>query len=329
MAAMMFGGVHQRLWFPIVVGVVAIVFTVAILVAWNVIFTRYYLLSTGAITTDVGTSHWLMLAVGCLFLLGIITILVLGVIANVRQVLYMRLQKTFIDSVTHELKSPLASIRLGLETMEMREMDPGTRLRFIQMMQHDVDRLQAFIEHILEAGRLEQGEIIVEPRPTQLPQVVEHCLRQIRRRHTHIDEGAFTVTWAMSDPSRTVITDPVALEVVLNNLIDNAIKYSDPDDVRVEVRVLDAPRNRIAIEVSDHGVGLEQKQLKRVFRRFYRVSGQDRSSVRGTGLGLYVVRNLVERMGGRVSAHSDGEGCGSTFRVQIPAMMRDRARGGS
>ena len=134
----------------------------------------------------------------------------------------------------------------------------------------------------------------MDPRPTQLPTVMDRCLKQIQRRYT-LPPDAVNVTWAMSNPDKPVITDAVAVEVVLQNLIDNAIKYSNPGDVHVDICVAEAPRDKLEIEVRDQGMGLTPRQAKRVFKRFYRVKTEGRSSVRGTGLGLYVVRNLVER----------------------------------
>lgn len=315
---------RPTLWLPILLGALAIIFTIAVLVAWNVIFTQYYILATNPdAAPELGIGHWLTLGIGCLFLVGVITVLVMGLVSNIRQALYVRLQKTFIDSVTHELKSPLASIRLGLDTLEMREMTPEMQARFLQMMRKDVDRLQAFIEHILEAGRLEQSTRHMEFHATPLHPLLERCLEPIYKRHA-IAQDAVTLRFDLPDDSGApfhVITDPMALEIILTNLIDNAVKYSPIDRVHIEVRVWSRGPTW-GVEVRDQGLGIPPKLLKKkIFERFYRVERSDTpdiTNIQGTGLGLYVVRSLVKRLGGRIRAESPGPDQGSTFSVTFP-----------
>jgi len=151
-------GRRRGLGGPIVFGTLAIAFTITILVAWNIMFTRYFVLATETRVSELGVGYWMILSIGDVFLVGVATILVLFLIGNVRQRLYIRRQETFLDSVTHELKSPLASLRLSLDTFARRETDAELTGKLLGMMRGDVGRLERFVENLLEAGRIEHGE---------------------------------------------------------------------------------------------------------------------------------------------------------------------------
>ncbi len=305
----------RPLWVPILLVVMAIAFAITILVGWSVIFTHYYLLYTKAERADLGVGYWFLLAIGCLFLLAIMLTLVLLLISNVRQTLKVRQQNAFIDSVTHELKSPLASLRLCLETMEMRSVSPEMQIRFVSMMKKDVERLGDFVEHILEAGRMEHQERILRYEWVTLPDILQHCIQRVSRRYSQHHNIVLRSVSEDADPHE-IKTDAIALETILINLLDNAIKYSTaPADIDVSIIY---HKEHTEIAVSDQGRGLTQRQSKRVFQRFYRVNRSDLPTPRGTGLGLYVVASLVQQLGGRIKAHSDGENKGSTFTVTLP-----------
>ncbi len=308
---------RQSILVPVLVAVLAICFTIAVLVAWCIIFTQFYVVATETQTIpDLGVGYWLILSAGCLFLVLIIVALILFLVANLRQALLVQHQSTFIDSVTHELKSPLASLSLCLETMESRDLTPELQARFITMMKHDVERLRDFIEHILEAGRLEHNEREIGQEPVALPELVARCLAQIQKRHT-IPEDAIRVTLQFNDPERQIVTDPLALEIVLLNLLDNAVKYSEAGQVKVDLSARD-DGEWMTFQVVDRGIGIPKKHLKKVFRRFHRVERDDKPKVKGTGLGLYVVASLVQRLGGRITASSEGADSGATFTVRLP-----------
>lgn len=308
---------------PIVAGVIASIFTVAILVGWSIIFPFYYILASETQTADLGVGYWLVLSVGCALLVAIIVILIVFIVAHVRQTLYVRRVNTFIDSVTHELNSPLASIRLGLETLEMREVPPEVRRKLLKMMKADVDRLGSFIKLVLEAGRLEHGERGIELMPTDVCEVVGACVAATASRY-EVEPAAFQVHCQLPADLRPML-DPVAIEVVVLNLLSNAVKYSAG---RLDVRVTVTRAGEwLAIAVEDSGIGIPQGKLKKVFRRFYRVDLATR--VKGTGLGLYLVQKLIEQLGGEVSVSSDGEGMGATFVVRVPMAPDVSEQGGS
>jgi signal transduction histidine kinase len=310
---------RSRLWVPIIIGVLAILFTIGVLVGWNIIFTSYYVLATRTHgMPDLGVGYWLILSFGSLFLVAVVVTLLLLLIGNVRQILYVNRQKTFIDNVTHELKSPLASLQLSLETMEQRQLTPEMQARFLAMMKKDVSRLRTFIDHVLHAGRLEHGRRAIRPEPFDCVAATHECVRRVREQY-ELQPDEMLVR-EPAEPARPILMDRVAYETVLLNLLDNAAKYSGRP-ARVEVR-LGCEESRLVLRVIDQGQGIAHNQLKRIFRRFYRIE-QVVGSARGTGLGLYLVHALTRRMGGKVEASSDGPGAGAMFTVRLPLRFAD------
>jgi len=226
----------------------------------------------------------------------------------------VRKQDTFIDSVTHELKSPLASLQLCLETLGREGLEGDARERLRRMMLEDVDRLRAFIDDVLEANRLSYARPgMLNLSDVSLAQLVEQCAASVRARH----KLEPTEVLVDVDPEIVVSTDRAALEIVVKNLIDNAAKYSERP-ARVEVVARRVSNETVRVEVSDNGIGIDRKDLKRVFHRFYRVEDQEVRERRGTGLGLFVVWALVKQLGGKVQASSEGRGQGTTMRVELP-----------
>jgi len=244
----------------------------------------------------------------------IIVVLVLFVISLARGIIEVRKQDTFIDSVTHELKSPLASLQLCLETLGRQALDGADRERLREMMLDDVDRLRAFIDDVLEANRssyARPGMLNLSDVP--LAELAENCAESVRVRNKLEPQEVLVDV----DPDLVVSTDRAVLEIVLNNLIDNAAKYSERP-ARVEVVARRQADHKVLLEVRDSGIGIDRKNLKRVFHRFYRAEDQEVRQRRGTGLGLFVVWALVKQLGGKVEALSDGRGRGTTVRIELP-----------
>ena len=312
---------RASLLFPILYAVFGMLLISAVIVGWNISLTNYYVLAEETRVTRFGAGFWFILAIGDLFLAMVLAIVVMFLVGTIRQAQWARRTSTFIDSVTHELKSPLAGLRLAVDTLERRELDAEMKGRFLGMMRDDVDRLQAFIEQLLEAGRLTHRERPIELRRLELPDLLERCVDKIRLRH-QLEEPAVVLRIDRADSDAWVVTDPVALETIAMNLLDNAVKYS-PHEVSVILHAR-VTGDRLVIEVSDRGIGISSKQLRKVFRRFHRIRHVE-ASVRGTGLGLFVVSELVRQMGGKVSAQSDGEGHGAVFTVNLP--LGDRRKG--
>ncbi len=292
----------------------AVLFTIAVTIACNILFTRHYLVvSEAAGVPNLGAGYWVVLAAVDLLLAGIITILVTFVISNARQILLMRRQDSFIDGVTHELRSPLASIRLALDTLERPDVPSDVENKLQLGMREDVERLQLFIDHILEAGRLQNRERPFQVSPTDVHAVVEVCIARLQERH--VKATRLVEVESELPKGLTVLTDPVALEIALLNLLDNAAKYSEAETaIRVYLR---QSSDEVTISVRDSGIGLEKRELKRVFNRFYRVTSAAQLA-RGTGLGLFVSRQLMRQLGGNIRAASKGTGLGSSFTISVP-----------
>jgi signal transduction histidine kinase len=293
---------------PITLGAIAVLVSIALLVGWSFLLGQKIMRSA-----DIAVDVWL-LVLGALSFVLIITVLVLFVISLARGIIEVRKQDTFIDSVTHELKSPLASLQLCLETLGREGLEVESRERLRTMMLEDVDRLRAFIDDVLEANRLSYARAgIVNLSDVSLRDLTEDCAEAVRVRHKLSAEEVVVDV----DPDLIVSTDRAALGIVVKNLIDNAAKYSTRP-AQVEVRGRREADGKVLLEVKDHGIGIDQKNLKRIFHRFYRVEDQEVRERRGTGLGLFVVWALVKQLGGKVQALSEGRGQGTTMRVELP-----------
>lgn len=228
-----------------------------------------------------------------------------------------RRQQNFVAAVSHELKSPLASLRLTGETMALRTMDPERRETLVARLLSDVQRLDDMIHKLLDASRLERGRIELHPEPVSLGQVVLEALRDLRERSA---EHRVAIESVVPDDVE-VLADPVAAATVVRNLLENAIQATAAGGGgRITLRARSAGE-WTHLEVHDTGIGFDPKEAGRIFDKFYRPGDEMRRSVRtaGTGLGLYIVERL---MSGRVRAQSEGPGLGATFDVWWPQVER-------
>ncbi len=294
---------------PIVLGSVAVVLTVALLVGWTLV-----LVQNLSLTSEVAQNVWLLVA-GSVSFCVVLSVVVLFSVFLVREILEVRRQYTFIDSVTHELKSPLSSLRLCLETMARQEITHEQREQLRQMMLSDVDRLSEFVDSILEASRIQHGRRGYLWSEIDVADLGERCVAGIARRYS-LPADAITVD---IPHGLSLVTDVTALETALKNLLDNAVKYSPAP---VHVRLAAAKSDGfVDIDVHDHGIGIPKKHLRRISERFYRVPTEEVYARRGTGLGLFVVASLVRGLGGRLSVQSPGEGCGTHVHLRLPAAL--------
>ena len=229
-----------------------------------------------------------------------------------REVLLIRQQANFLAAVTHELKSPLASIRLYTETMQLREGTREARQRYLAAMRADIDRLEALVGNLLAVARLEAGQFVLHPIEVELGREVANL---VRAAEEDMQARGAPLRLSPAAEALPVRVDPGALETVLRNLLDNAAKYN-ADSHGVEVRL--GREGRLAtVSVVDGGIGLPPGEADKIFQRFYRVGDEMVRQTEGSGLGLYLVQSLVEGSGGDVSAHSDGPGKGCTFKVRL------------
>jgi len=257
---------------------------------------------------------------GILLFLGIllVALIISGVVLNttflVREIRRNEQHDAFINAVTHELKTPVASIRLYLETLMSRPVDDTKRQEFYRTMIEDSDRLLATIEQVLRTGRIgSTSHHKLNLARIDINGVVEECLNRARVLHQVSGESIDY----HPGPPLTIMADPDEVRAAVSNLIDNAVKYSkSPAKVSVETARVDG--KFVTVRVKDQGVGIPKMELKQIFKRFYRVPGPAATRVKGTGLGLFIVRSVAKRHGGRAWAESEGPGRGSTFILKLP-----------
>ena len=301
----------RRISVPITLTTFLVVMTVSLTVGWQILVAREF----GALVEGFTAIHWALAIVGSLFFVAIITAAILQTVWLVQEIRTNQRQQNFIDAVTHELHTPLASLRLYLETLSEKDLDEQQRREFLGIMGEDVERLQRTIDQVLNAARTERR---ASREQVDLGALLRECVTDARERHGLEDEH---VRLALTDGAR-VRGDEVQLRVAFRNLIENAIRCSrDPVDVDVVVRA--SSSRRVEVEVADQGMGIPPSALGRVFQRFQRFSQE--SGFPGLGLGLYIVRNVVKAHGGSVRAESEGEGTGSRFIVTLPGQLDGRA----
>jgi two-component system sensor histidine kinase SenX3 len=277
-------------------------------------------LVSAAVTLNIG---WIMvngrrlapLLLGGFTFALIIAGLIVYTVFLVREMGITEQQDSFLNSVTHELKTPIASIRLYLETLQSREVGDAQRKEFYRNMLQDTDRLQHTVEQVLRAGAARQKQRLQHRAPVDLSWLVQECVDTARTRH-HLADNALSIV--ESDPTTPLVVagDVDELRTAIANLLDNAIKYSDGRP-QVTVQAAGATPDTAWVRVKDAGVGIPRAQLGRIFNRFYRFQPRG-SQIKGTGLGLYIVRSIAKRHGGRVFAESTGENRGSTFTLELP-----------
>ncbi len=264
---------------------------------------------------------WVLLnwRTGILVFFGVLLLAILigGVVLNtiflVREILRNEQHDAFINAVTHELKTPVASIRLYLETLLTRNVDEPKRQEFYRVMLDDSDRLLSTIEQVLRTGRVGPSTRLLHSAPVDLNRLMEECVTRARTLH---NLEAHSLEYRPG-PRLQIMGDQDELGAAVANLIENAIKYSGPE-VNVIVEASKVDGKYISVSVKDRGIGISKTELKRIFRRFYRVPGLSAIRPKGTGLGLYIVRSVAKRHGGRAWAESEGLGQGSTFVLKLP-----------
>jgi signal transduction histidine kinase len=258
-----------------------------------------------------------LLILGIIFFVVIIAGLVLNTTFLVREIRRNEQHDAFINAVTHELKTPLASIRLYLETLQTREVDEARRRHFYGIMLEDSNRLLQTVEQVLRAGRTGDRRRQINKSVIDLGELVEESVQLTRTRYNLTTDALRYLNSLPDDKPALVLGDAEELRAAVSNLLDNAVKYSDREvSITAEISAMD--EKRVSVRISDQGIGIPRAQLKRIFKRFYRAPGHFMKRFKGTGLGLFIVRSIVKKHGGHVFAESEGEGRGSTFTMQLP-----------
>ncbi len=275
-----------------------------------------------AVALNVG---WIILnwREGVLLFFGIIffALIIAGMIVNttflLREIRRSEQHDSFINSVTHELKTPVASIRLHLETLQRRELPEPQKQEFYRLMLSDTDRLTETVEQVLRAGRAGDKKAGREKSTVDFRQLVGECMEAARVRHHLPAEALHYEEPSSNGAGPRVLGSSEDLRTAVFNVLDNAIKYSG-ERVDVRVRLALPDDKRVVLSVRDHGVGIPPDDMKSIFKRFYRVNHRSLAHVKGTGLGLFIVKAIAQKHGGKVSADSAGEGKGTTITMELP-----------
>jgi two-component system phosphate regulon sensor histidine kinase PhoR len=295
---------------PLALGIALVALALTLAVAWNVIVVS----DLGPVAERLSGLHWALLVAGWLFFALLIAGLLLLCAWLVREMRQSQRQQAFLDAVTHEMKTPLASLRLYLDTLALRDPGPEQRLEFLARMRQDVERLERTVVQVLAAARAAAWTRKPHREPVPLAGILDRCVRELRERYRLPPEAVRLEV----EGAPTALGQPDELELVFLNLIDNAVKYSGPEvDVRVRARA--DGEGGVRVEIDDRGVGIPRAELRRIFQPFYRFGLDVQRRVAGLGLGLFIVRWLVQRQGGRVEARSEGPGRGSRFAVALRA----------
>lgn len=292
---------------PITLGVILLILLVVLTVGW-------VLLSVSSALRDEGSAplYWTALTVGSSFLgvviIGVVTYLTL----TVKAINLNRRQSNFVDSITHELKSPIASLKLYLQTLDRHAVSPEEQKRFFRYMLDDVERLDGLINHVLSAARMDRPFHDSDPEDVELAGVLERCVQEVC---SHWRRPPETITLKI-EPS-VVRARRVDLELIFRNLLDNAMKYSgDPPEVLVTSHP--RPDGTVLTQVIDNGPGIPVRSRAKIFLRFVRLGSELERSKPGTGLGLYIVQTLVQRWRGKVQVRDRRDARGTTFDVVLP-----------
>ncbi|MEZ5396419.1 MAG: HAMP domain-containing sensor histidine kinase [Bryobacterales bacterium] len=291
--------------FVVALGVVLIAVAVALNITWVV-------------------SNWRsagLLVLGVLSFMVLIGGLSLNTIFLVREIRRNEQHDAFINAVTHELKTPLASIRLYLQTLQQRDLDRAKQQEFIDIMLADGERLQSTIDQVLLAGSTGGSRRPMNRSDVDLVEMVRESMRLVGNRH-HWTTGELELAGGLPEGEQAVVWgDPDELKAAIMNLLDNAVKYSG-DRIKVFVNIVKTGARKVSVQVKDEGIGIGEDELKRVFRRFYRIPGRSTARVKGTGLGLSIVHAVAKRHGGRAYVESEGEGRGSRFSIELPLKVQ-------
>lgn len=295
---------------PIALGVVMIVLVVILAAVWIV---GNILGSTGNLQS--AALSWVMLTTGAVLLSAVLAGVIAYLTLTVKAVNLNRRQSNFIDAVTHELKSPIASLKLYLQTMTRRSVSDEQKQDFHRFMLDDVERLDLLINHLLDVARIDQGGNTRDDEEVSISDLLHHCAQTACIRY-RVPTDSITVEC----PQVVLVSQLIQLEILFRNLIDNAVKYGgNPPRVSVHARITND--GKLAVTIKDNGTGIPLNQRRKVFGRFIRLGNELERSTPGTGLGLYLVRNVVKSLGGSIQVGDRIDGTGSQFEVMLKGVM--------
>ncbi len=305
---------RKSLKLPITLGVVMITVTTLLLVGWVLLLVFW------ALSSSEPGVFWVLLSVGSVLFVGVIVGIAIYLTVSIKAVNLTQRQSNFIDSVTHELKSPIASLKLYLQTLNMREVGEEERQKFLEFMMDDVERLDTLINHVLDAGYTSQTAKQQVLEPIDLTNLIQQCARLVAARY-RIPEGSIQMDLEPCE----IRGERIDLVMIFRNLIDNAVKYAGkPPIVKLDLKV---NNNFAIIRIADNGPGIPQDLRSKVFARFVRLGDELQREKPGTGLGLHIVKTLLKRARGKIKiSDNSGEDSGTVFEVKLPGAYRPHSR---
>ncbi|MFO0901802.1 MAG: HAMP domain-containing sensor histidine kinase [Pirellulales bacterium] len=298
---------RRSIRWPVALGVTMIVLLVALTIGWIL------LAVFGAIKDQVlAPVYWTILTVGSMLFALLLTGVVLYLILVVKEIKLSQRQSNFMDSVTHELKSPLASLKLYLQTLTRYQVDQAQAADFHRFMLDDVERLDQLINQLLDAARMERQASPREVEDVELSGLLRECAESVCLRY-RVDEDAIRLNLAPC----IVRARRVDVDMIFRNLLDNAVKYANDDSPEVEVTCQSLPMERVEVRISDNGRGIPPTARRKIFGRFVRLGSELERDKPGTGLGLYIVGTLVRRLKGKIKVRDRVPSPGTVFEVQL------------
>jgi signal transduction histidine kinase len=299
---------RRSLRLPIMLAIVMIVLLVALTVGWVL------LAVFGALAnTRFAGLNWALFSVGTTFIVFLVVGVVMYLGLSIKSINFTRRQSNFIDAVTHEFKSPIASMKLYLQTLNHRQVSREEQAGFYKFMLEDLDRLDHLVNQVLEAGRLDAARSDGEVEDVSMTDLLRETADTLCLRYR---VPADTVQLDLEPCS--LRTRRIDLELIFRNLIDNGIKYAGSEP-RVEVKLRIRPKGQVVVQIRDNGQGVPHGLRRKIFKRFVRLGLELERKQPGTGLGLHIVQTLLRRLGGRVRVRDAPPEAGALFEVELPA----------
>jgi signal transduction histidine kinase len=297
---------RRSLKLPIALAVVMIVLLVVLTVGWVVLN-----VSGALANSQVAGFYWTWLSIGTTFIVLLVAGVVTYLALSIKAINLTRRQSNFIDSVTHELKSPITAIKLYLQTLNRRQLSEQEQADFHRSMLEEVERLDRLINHVLDAARLEAGHPVAETAEVPLGPLLGECAEMVCLRYRVPAE-----TIRLDVEPCMVRARRLDLDMIFRNLMDNAVKYAGTHPwVEVTTR---CEEGWAVTRVCDNGRGVPPHLRRKIFGRFVRLGSELEREKPGTGLGLYIARNLVRRLHGTIRVHDRPAGPGAVFEIRLP-----------
>lgn len=296
---------RRTFFWPLTLSVSLMLINLTLMIGWIIVLARQ--------------SSWGTLTIGTVAFALVICGLTFYMVLTLKERQVNRRQVNFVDSVTHELKSPIASLRLYLETLEMRDLDEPKRKEFYQVMERELERLDGLIEQLLQVASLDAIGENSQIEKVAIDKLIHDCSQATATRYRLDFETSFVLDLV---PCK-VACSPIVLEMVIGNLLDNAYKYGGNPAV-VEVSMERLKNNRVKIQFKDNGEGVPPEIRKRIFKLFYRAGDELHRRQKGTGIGLYIVHTLVRKLKGKIKVLGRNDQNGTIFQLELPVTASEK-----